>query len=333
MNQADLMNYLQIRYVKLHFTLEMTDGGRLPRDKSSAIRGGMGHALLNTNCIRDEKCPGCDFADDCLVRRMMYPEMKIRPDFMQTQDSEGFIVECEDTNEWFDRGDRLHFNFLLFGRTIAYFPQYLQAFYNLGMAGLGKNHLRFRILLIPNTRGDLLFDGQNIYKNQYKIMQVSDYVSYRIGSAEIQNLKTGPDPGKCRIAFHSPLSLKFRGKILTDFRTEGADGKDRTEAIMESIERRLYILNCFEGRIEGEEYLRPDIREHLPLLQNQNAYTVKVRRFSGTHNSKVTFTGIKGWCDMSGIDDTALTLLLAGELIHIGKNTSFGFGRYTIISP
>ena len=93
MNQADLMNYLQIRYVKLHFTLEMTDGGRLPRDKSSAIRGGMGHALLNTNCIRDEKCPGCDFADDCLVRRMMYPEMKIRPDFMQTQDSEGFIVE------------------------------------------------------------------------------------------------------------------------------------------------------------------------------------------------------------------------------------------------
>ena len=88
---------LQIRYVKLHFTLEIMENGNLPRSKSSALRGGMGHALLAANCIREGNCGKCDFSEDCLVRRMMYPEMKIRPEFMKTQDSEGFIIECEDS--------------------------------------------------------------------------------------------------------------------------------------------------------------------------------------------------------------------------------------------
>ena len=31
------------------------------------------------------------------------------------------------------------------------------------------------------------------------------------------------------------------------------------------------------------------------------------------------------------MDDVARILLVAGELVHIGKNTSFGFGRYTLV--
>jgi CRISPR/Cas system endoribonuclease Cas6 (RAMP superfamily) len=40
--------------------------------------------------------------------------------------------------------------------------------------------------------------------------------------------------------------------------------------------------------------------------------------------------GIRGSCRLSDVDRTAMALLLAGELLHIGKNTSFGFGRYTV---
>ena len=92
-----IMENLQIRYIKLHFTLVIMEDGRLPKSKTSALRGGMGHALLTTNCIRDEKCEVCDFSEDCLVQRMMYPKMEIRPEFMKTKDSEGFVFECEDT--------------------------------------------------------------------------------------------------------------------------------------------------------------------------------------------------------------------------------------------
>ena len=40
--------------------------------------------------------------------------------------------------------------------------------------------------------------------------------------------------------------------------------------------------------------------------------------------------GIVGEIDLADISDEMLELLLAGELIHIGKNTSFGFGRFIL---
>lgn len=34
---------------------------------------------------------------------------------------------------------------------------------------------------------------------------------------------------------------------------------------------------------------------------------------------------------MTNLDDTAQVMLLAGELVHIDKNTSFGFGSYSLV--
>ena len=48
----------------------------------------------------------------------------------------------------------------------------------------------------------------------------------------------------------------------------------------------------------------------------------------GSRNVSIEFPGVKA---LSNVDFETLSLLLAGELIHIGKNTSFGFGRYTVV--
>lgn len=315
-----IMENLQIRYIKLHFTLVIMEDGRLPKSKTSALRGGMGHALLTTNCIRDEKCEVCDFSEDCLVQRMMYPEMKIRPEFMKTKDSEGFVFECEDTREYFEAGDELEFNLMLIGRTIVYFNQYLQAFYYFGMQGMGAEHVRFQIAKVSNTLGETLVEGSSVYKERLTIMHVSDYVRYRFSSGEIKRML---DADRCRMVFQSPLSLKFQGKMQEDF---------RPDALFAAIERRVYILNCYEGLSEEGENIERPAEEHLPIVEKEKAWPVKMKRYSGTQNSKVTFSGIRGWCDLRGLDESMLQLLLAGELLHIGKNTSFGFGKYTLVN-
>ena len=315
-----MMGNLQIRYIKLHFTLVILEDGKLPKSKTSALRGGMGHALLTTNCIRDEKCEACDFSKDCLVQRMMYPEMKIRPEFMKTKDSEGFVFECEDTREYFEAGDELEFNLMLIGRTIVYFNQYLQAFYYFGMQGMGAEHVRFQIAKVSNTLGETLVEGSSVYKERLTIMHVSDYVRYRFSSGEIKRML---DADRCRMVFQSPLSLKFQGKMQEDF---------RPDALFAAIERRVYILNCYEGLSEEGENIERPAEEHLPIVEKEKAWPVKMKRYSGTQNSKVTFSGIRGWCDLRGLDESMLQLLLAGELLHIGKNTSFGFGKYTLVN-
>ena len=315
-----IIENLQIRYIKLHFTLVIMEDGKLPKSKTSALRGGMGHALLTTNCIRDEKCEACDFSKDCLVQRMMYPEMKIRPEFMKTKDSEGFVFECEDTREYFEAGDELEFNLMLIGRTIVYFNQYLQAFYYFGMQGMGAEHVRFQIAKVSNTLGETLVEGSSVYKERLTIMHVSDYVRYRFSSGEIKRML---DADRCRMVFQSPLSLKFQGKMQEDF---------RPDALFAAIERRVYILNCYEGLSEEGENIERPAEEHLPIVEKEKAWPVKMKRYSGTQNSKVTFSGIRGWCDLRGLDESMLQLLLAGELLHIGKNTSFGFGKYTLVN-
>ena len=315
-----IMENLQIRYIKLHFTLVIMEDGRLPKSKTSALRGGMGHALLTTNCIRDEKCEACDFSKDCLVQRMMYPKMEIRPEFMKTKDSEGFVFECEDTREYFEAGDELAFNLILIGRTIVYFNQYLQAFYYFGMQGMGAEHVRFQIAKVTNTLGETLVEGTSVYKERLTVMHVSDYVRYRFSSGEIKRML---DADRCRMVFQSPLSLKFQGKMQEDF---------RPDALFAAIERRVYILNCYEGLSEEGENIERPAEEHLPIVEKEKAWPVKMKRYSGTQNSKVTFSGIRGWCDLRGLDESMLQLLLAGELLHIGKNTSFGFGKYTLVN-
>lgn len=313
-----VMEKMRIRYIKLHFTLVILENGTLPRTKVSALRGGMGHALLMVNCIRDEYCEACDFSEDCLVQRMMYPKMKIRPDFMNTKDSEGFVIECEDTREWVHAGDELSFNLLLFGRTIVYFQQYLQAFYYFGMQGIGREHVRFQISKVTNTVGETLVEGSSIYKERYTVMLVSDYVRHRLASAEVRKIV---DRDCCRLVFQSPLALKYQGEMQEHF---------LPEAIIAAIERRIFILNCYEGNEEYSKDIAALAEEHIPAVLNERVWPERVKRYSGTQNSKVAFNGIRGWCDLKGLEDT-IELLLAGELLHIGKNTSFGFGKFTLV--
>lgn len=307
------LDCMQIRYIRLHFELEIIEAGTLPREKASMLRGGMGQMLLMMNCIRDGNCAECDFRQECLVQRMMYAKMKIRPDFMTQKDSEGYVLECENKEEHFCTGDLLEFNFLLFGDSIVYFNQYLQAFHSLGIQGIGNSRLRFRILRVTNSRRGLLLEGGAFYKDNFKIGNVGDYVRYRL-----RDLDRGKN---VLLAFRSPLTLKYRGIYQNSL---------EPLPLLAAAERRLYILNCYEGKKEGENFRRIDVESHLPEKLDERVHLERVKRYSSTQNAKVVFTGIRGSCLLSGADRTALALLAAGELVHIGKNTSFGFGRYRL---
>ena len=79
--EKGLYDALQVRFIKLHFTVAFLQDSQLPEDKVSAIRGGMGEMLLRMNCIRDRQCESCDFEPECIVQRTMYSK------FEKTQDS------------------------------------------------------------------------------------------------------------------------------------------------------------------------------------------------------------------------------------------------------
>lgn len=307
----ELEEALQIRYVKLHFTIVLLENSVLPKYKASALRGGIGEMLLRANCVRDRECEKCDFESECMVQRTMYSKFDIKPEFVTTGESVGYVLECENYQEEFEAGEQIQFQLLLFGKTIVYFNQYMQALYALGMQGIGKNHSRFQIVSVTNTRKEPILDGNNIYMKNYEIQMVSDYVVYRLQQIEREGLEN-------TVYFKTPLTLRYHNEYLQEF---------HVQAMINAVKRRIYMLECFEGKI-SELYSKK--YENIPEILQQEHYFIGVPRYSTRHGGKMTLKGIEGRMQITEMEPEILELLLAGELLHIGKNTSFGFGRYRI---
>lgn len=300
---------LNIRYIDLKFTVVIPEDSILPKYKASALRGGMGQMLLKQNCIRDEQCESCDFADECLVRRMMYSKYEIQPKFATRGDSIGYVITCSNLKERFRSGEKLNFHLLLYGKTIAYFSQFLQAFYMLGQYGLGKEHSQYEIVKVENDRGEAVVAGQNVYLSKLGISTVREYADMRRQQIGNRKLRT--------MQFQTPVTLKYQGEFLQAF---------HAEAILRSVFRRIYSFDCFEGN--PIPLLEMD--EKLPEIVTQEEHFVSVPRYSSTMQGKMSLKGIQGYVVFDGLSENFLTMLLAGEKLHIGKNTSFGFGKYVM---
>ncbi len=307
MNMRDALN---IRYVDLKFVLQFEEHCHMPEHKTSALRGGMGQMLLKQNCIRDGKCDVCDFESECLVRRMMYAKYEIQPPFASRGDSMGYVIECESKKEYFRKGECLEFHLLLYGKLIVHFSQFLQAFYMLGQAGLGKEHARYRIVRVANEKGELVVNGTQVCLQRLGIHTIGEYAQERL--KQLQQI------GCCNeVTFVTPVTLKYEGEFLREF---------HAEAIFRSVFRRIYCFDCFEG--VDIPLMQADME--LPELVRQEVTMESVPRFSSTMGKKMNLKGICGTVVFDYLPEELLLALLAGEKMHIGKNTSFGFGKYVV---
>lgn len=304
-----------IRYIRIHFILEILEDTILPKDKVSAFRGGIGEMLLRCNCIRNRDCDHCDFETECIVRRIMYAKAKITPKSVTKGESFGYLFECENKEEEFFAGDRIDLKLILFGQNIVYFNQYLQALSMLGMQGIGKNESKFRICEIYEKQDQPIMDGYNILMQNYRVETLHSYVQYRIRQLEKEF--------RGEIQFYSPTTLKSGGELLTEF---------RLDAIYKAAWRRLYMLNCFEGNEMDET----ECLEELPFqIVSQRVCQETVIRYSNHKRQRMYLNGMTGSVKLEETGsleskEAFLQVLLAGEILHIGKNTSFGFGRYRI---
>lgn len=306
-----LQEAMKVHYIQLSFTLELIEDTMLPENKVSALRGGMGEMLLRANCISDRECECCYFSSECIIQHTMYSQFEKKPRFVTTGESIGYVIECDNYQKKFVKGDTLVFQLILFGKTAVYFNLFLQAVHMLGMNGLGRDASHFQIINIRNMSGESILDGLDVHMERYQVKQLGDYVRHRL-----KTLKGNGFPVK--MIFETPLTVKYNGEFLQEF---------NIDAIVRSVKRRIYMLNCFEG-MNGEVAF--DQNYPLPIIRRQEVKRRAVKRFSSRKQSSMYLKGIQGKIELVQVEPDTLGLLLAGELIHIGKNTSFGFGKYRI---
>lgn len=311
--EREKMNFtkerLNISYVKLKFTLRILQSCILPENKVSALRGGMGEMLLQHNCIRDRQCRTCPFEEECVVHRILYTKMPRKPSFMKGEDSIGYLIECENYETKFEEKETLDFFLTLFGKSIVHFGQYLQAFCQLGMSGLGKEAAQYEICRIVNQNGTSVLERRQIDMENCCPETVYEYVMRR--QKELQRYGF-----QQKVVFHTPLTLKFQGEYIQEF---------ASEPIFAALSRRILMMDYFiENYIDAVDF------KPCPHILEQRAWKRNVTRYSSVKKSRVELRGIAGYFYLEDMLEEHLLYLLAGELLHIGKNSSFGFGRYRV---
>lgn len=234
----------------------------------------------------------------------MYAKYKIKPDFV-TEESMGFVLDCTDQKERYRQGEELSFDITLFGETIAYFTPIVYAVTALGNAGLGKENVPFQISSIKNRKGDKILENGNIYLQRMKIETLHHYIRERKQDHTFQG----------KMKFLSPVTVKYKKEFIQ---------KLQAEAILQNVNRRIFMLNCFEG-YETELAKLDFSKIH---TRSEKSHPAIVARYSNTKQDKMLLHGIIGELQIEGLDEQMEQMLIAGEILHIGKNTRFGFGKY-----
>lgn len=298
-----------IPYIRLRFRAELLADAYMPETKTSALRGGMGEMLLRQNCVADRKCGKCMFDKACVVRHTFYTQMEKKPAYVTGDESVGYLIECTDTRTDFRKGNGFEFTLILFGESIVFFNIYLQALYQLGMTGLGKDRARFSIREVSSAQGGTIVRGNEVDMSRYCIGTIRDYVSRR--KEKLQSMD-----GDWSLLFLTPLSMKYRKEYMEQF---------YAEALVKGAARRVQMLYYYVG-METE---LPEFAEY-PRIRQQTVSPESMKRYSGTQDSHMTLRGIIGKVSFDSMPEECLDYLIAGELIHIGRNTSFGFGKYIL---
>lgn len=298
-----------IPYIRLRFHAELLSSARMPETKTAALRGGMGEMLLRQNCVTDRKCETCGFSKACVVSHTFYSAMEKKPTYVTRPESVGYLIECTDTRTYFKKGGRFEFTLTLFGESIVFFNIYLQAFCQLGMYGLGKAKARFRISEVHNSQGRTIVRDNEVDMSRYCIDTVSGYIKKRK-----EKLLRGS--GDWKLTFITPLSMKYQQEYMEKF---------YAEALVKGAARRIQMLDYYIGA-------EADVPEFsvYPEIRAQSVTPKTVRRYSGTQDSRMTLRGISGTVIFNTMPEECLDYLIAGELTHMGRNTSFGFGKYTL---
>lgn len=305
--------------------------------------------------LPEKVCLDCSFHKECLVQRIYYHPFEILPEFVQDKANAGYLYACDDVRTRVREGNQLEFQMTLFGNVIIHFPTILQAIYQLGFVGLGAKRVKFQLEQVRTHRGEPLLLNNQVCLAYLKPDLLEDYVRSRMGkygernAFEVvnrdgvcdapvsmqedrskkecgikddgemernENFISNPS-GTAKIHFLTPWTQKYQGEFLTRF---------EVQAFVDAVYRRVYLLNCFEGRqMERRHPFAQVMRQ-----QEASPGFEKRTRYSGTHKEKIRLKGLTGSFLLENIPDEFWPYLFAGEILHIGKNCSMGFGVYEI---
>ena len=137
-------------------------------------------------------------------------------------------------------------------------------------------------------------------------------------------LKTIPKTNTITLNLITPLRIILNGNLLVNL---------KFHHLIRSLLRRVSTLSYFHCEVK----LNIDFKGMINRAENAEKVVDELKwfdweRYSRRQDTKMKLGGLIGRVSFKGDFEEFLPLLKLGELLHAGKGTAFGLGRYEIIS-
>ena len=302
---------------RFSFQLRAIDTLRLPQYKGSTFRGGFGHAFKKVVCtVRGKPCSECLLKMKCVYVYIFETLPPEGSEVLRNYKSipHPFIIEPPDeTRCSYESGDTLSFNLILIGRAIDYLPYFIYTFNELGMSGIGKGRGRYELALINSTdSGEVIYSSEDkALKGSYTTITPSNLPRAGIG-----------DDNTLLLHFLTPARIVNEKKLTFEI---------EFHHLIRNLLRRISNLSYFHCGTRLEIDFKGLIEKAEKVIAvGRDLRWYDWERYSARQDTKMKLGGFIGTIGFKGDLEPFIPFLSLGELIHLGKGTSFGLGRYKI---
>jgi CRISPR-associated endoribonuclease Cas6 len=219
----------------------------------------------------------------------------------------------------YEPGEKLIFQLTLIGKALDYLPYFIYTFEELGQMGIGKGRGKFGLDEVRNLSLEKEKNGRIVYSGNQKILQKTEKALNL--QAILSSLNV---PDVLKLYFLTPVRLKFEEELVStmDF-----------HILFRNLLRRISLLSYFHCGYELGADFRQLINEAKEVqTRDSNLRWYDWERYSGRQQEKMKLGGIIGKIAYSGNLTVFFPYIQLGELIHVGKGTSFGLGKYEILN-
>lgn len=287
----------------------------LPQYKGSTFRGAFGNSLKRAVCVtRNKDCHTCLLFSRCIYAQSFEAQtaLKSRTDKSPTIPPPYIIEPPLESKTQYSTGDEFNFSLILFGRTNDALPYFIYAFEIMGEIGIGKK-------IDGNLRGTFTLDS--VLQNK---SIVYDSISKKVQPVSPTDLeysdKIEESASSIKIKFLTPLRLKHHNELSSEL---------PFHLLVRGMLRRISSL--FENFGDGEPAI--DYRQLVQRAEQVQTADSTLRwhdweRYSNRQENSMMMGGVVGSITYSGELTDYLPLLKLSQKLHIGKQTSFGLGKF-----
>ena len=315
-----------LRIAKYRFVLRPSEFIKLSSYAGSSLRKEFTPIFKQITCLEPHgDCKSCEVKTDCPYFITIENGEGIQnPDYKRYQTPpKPFIFEPPlKRKTFYSHNEELVFDLILIGRALEYFPFFAASLRRLGEMGIGRNQGKYSLqkilafdFLKNEVAGEFVFDSKDqAYDKDISVSVASLYEKF---DQEFENIQ------EVTVSVFTPLRMKRLGTenwhlhfrvLARNILTRLANLAFAYCGYTEFLHFPEILYEAGSVRTVKENFTWEDWRH--PVLRNKNP-SLRLGGFLGDIIYKGDITDF--W-----------PILRLGEIIHIGKNTSFGLGRMII---